>query len=147
MPQINSIRGLSSIKAISKCEVNPTSGFQDIAFTSNCGRTDRRTDGQTDGRTLRRTGRFHNTSRLSTGVKNNDKKLDYVDTRIALIKNLHVHVSIKYRPGFYYVLTTLSKKYVQNLRSRSVAVRRRGTGRDLVFPLYGVYMSAQWKRS
>ena len=23
-----------------KCEVNPTSGFQDIAFTSNCGRTD-----------------------------------------------------------------------------------------------------------
>ena len=35
MPQINSVRGLSSIKAISKCEVNPTSGFQDIAFTSN----------------------------------------------------------------------------------------------------------------
>ena len=26
--------GLSGIKAISKCEVNPTSGFQDIAFTS-----------------------------------------------------------------------------------------------------------------
>ena len=40
MPKINSVRGLSSIKAISKCEVNPTSGFQDIAFTSNCGRTD-----------------------------------------------------------------------------------------------------------
>ena len=27
---------LSGIKAILKCEVNPTSGFQDIAFTSNC---------------------------------------------------------------------------------------------------------------
>ena len=44
MPQINSVRGLSGIKAISKCEVNLTSGFQDIAFTSNC----ERTDGQTD---------------------------------------------------------------------------------------------------
>ena len=39
-PQINSVRGLSSIKAILKCKVNPTSGFQAIAFTSNCGRTD-----------------------------------------------------------------------------------------------------------
>ena len=35
MPQINSVQGLSSIQAISKYEVNPTSGFQDIAFTSN----------------------------------------------------------------------------------------------------------------
>ena len=35
MPQINSVRGLSSIKAISKYEVNLTSGFQDIVFTSN----------------------------------------------------------------------------------------------------------------
>ena len=34
MSHINSIQGLSGIKAISKCEVNPTSGFQDIAFTS-----------------------------------------------------------------------------------------------------------------
>ena len=30
MPQGNSVRCLSGIKAISKCEVNPTSGFQDI---------------------------------------------------------------------------------------------------------------------
>ena len=35
MPQINSVQGLSSIKAISKCEANLTSGFQDIMFTSN----------------------------------------------------------------------------------------------------------------
>ena len=35
MPQINSVRGLSSIKAIPKCEVNLRSGFQDIVFTSN----------------------------------------------------------------------------------------------------------------
>ena len=35
MPQIDSVRGLGDIKAISKCEVNLTSGFQDIAFTSN----------------------------------------------------------------------------------------------------------------
>ena len=35
MPKINSVRGLSSIKAISKCEVNLTSAFQDIVFTSN----------------------------------------------------------------------------------------------------------------
>ena len=48
MTQINSIRGLSGIKVISKCDLNPTSGFQDIAFTSNCGRTDGQTDGQTD---------------------------------------------------------------------------------------------------
>ena len=41
MPQINSVRGLSDIKAISKYEVNLTSGFQNIAFTSNCERTDR----------------------------------------------------------------------------------------------------------
>ena len=46
MPQINSVRGLSSIKTISKCEVNPTRSFQDIAFTSNCGRMDGRTDAQ-----------------------------------------------------------------------------------------------------
>ena len=46
IPTINSVRGLSGIKAILKCEVNPTSGFQDIAFTSNCERTDRQTDGQ-----------------------------------------------------------------------------------------------------
>ena len=46
MPKINSVRGLRSIKAISKCELNLTSGFQDIAFTSNSERTDRRTDRQ-----------------------------------------------------------------------------------------------------
>ena len=34
MPKINSVQGLSGIKAISKCEVNLTSGIQDIAFTS-----------------------------------------------------------------------------------------------------------------
>ena len=34
-PQINSVRGHSGIKAISKCEVNLTNAFQDIAFTSN----------------------------------------------------------------------------------------------------------------
>ena len=39
---------LSSIKAISKCEVNPTSGFQDIAFTNNCERMDGWTDSATD---------------------------------------------------------------------------------------------------
>ena len=44
MPQINSVRGLSGIKAISKCEANQISSFQDIAFTSNCGRTDGWTD-------------------------------------------------------------------------------------------------------
>ena len=48
MPQINSIRCLSGIKAISKREVNSTSGLQDIAFSSNCRRTDGQTDGQTD---------------------------------------------------------------------------------------------------
>ena len=48
MPQINRIQGLSGINAISKWEVNQTSGFQDIAFTSNCGRTDGQTDGPTD---------------------------------------------------------------------------------------------------
>ena len=37
MPQINSIRGFGGIKAISKCEVNWTSCFQTIAFTSNTG--------------------------------------------------------------------------------------------------------------
>ena len=44
-------------------QVNQISGFQDITFTSNCGRTDRQpdTDRQTDGRT----GPFHNMSRLS----------------------------------------------------------------------------------
>ena len=56
-PQINSVRGLSGIKAISKCEVNLTSGFQDIAFTSNCERTDGQTDGRTDGQTDGRTDR------------------------------------------------------------------------------------------
>ena len=34
MPQIYSVWGLSGIKALLKCEVNLTSGFQDIAFTS-----------------------------------------------------------------------------------------------------------------
>ena len=38
------------------CEANQTSGFQDIAFTSNCGWT------------ARRTGPFHKMSRLSTGI-------------------------------------------------------------------------------
>ena len=40
--------GLSGIKVVTKCEVNQTSGFQDIVFTSNCGWTDRRPGGQTD---------------------------------------------------------------------------------------------------
>ena len=53
MPQINSVRGLSGIKAIPKDEVNLTPGCQDIAFTSNC----ERTDGPTDGWTARRTDR------------------------------------------------------------------------------------------
>ena len=44
MPQINSVRGLSGIKAIPKCEVILTSGLQDIAFTSNCEQTDRHPD-------------------------------------------------------------------------------------------------------
>ena len=35
MLQIDSVRGLGNIKFISKCEVNLTSGFQDIAFKSN----------------------------------------------------------------------------------------------------------------
>ena len=35
MPQVNSIRGLSGIKAISKYEVDLTRGFQATAFTSN----------------------------------------------------------------------------------------------------------------
>ena len=35
LPQINSVRGLSGIKVISKCEFNLTSGFQSTAFTSN----------------------------------------------------------------------------------------------------------------
>ena len=50
MPQTNSVRGLSSIKAISKYEVNQMSGFQDIMFTSNCGRMDRQMDRQTEGK-------------------------------------------------------------------------------------------------
>ena len=49
LPQTNRVRGRSGIKAISKCEDNQTSGFQDIAFTSNCGRTDGRTARRTDG--------------------------------------------------------------------------------------------------
>ena len=53
MPQINSVRGLSDIKAISKYEVNLASGFEDIAFTSNCERTDIQTDGLPDRRTDR----------------------------------------------------------------------------------------------
>ena len=44
MPQINNVRGLSGIKATSKFEVNPTSGFQTIAFT---GFVDEQTDGRT----------------------------------------------------------------------------------------------------
>ena len=52
MHQTNSVRGLSGIQVKSKCEVNQTSGFQDIAFTNNyCGRTDRQTDERTDRRT------------------------------------------------------------------------------------------------
>ena len=51
MPQINSVRGLSGIKAILNYEVNLTRGCQDIVFTSNCERT--------DGRTAQRTGPFH----------------------------------------------------------------------------------------
>ena len=35
MPKIDSVRGLSGIKAISKCKVNLTNAFQNIAFTSN----------------------------------------------------------------------------------------------------------------
>ena len=35
MPKINKVRGPSGITAISKCEVNLTKAFQDIAFTSN----------------------------------------------------------------------------------------------------------------
>ena len=35
MPQVKITQGLSGIKAISKYEDNPTSGFQSIAFTSN----------------------------------------------------------------------------------------------------------------
>ena len=46
MPKINSVGDLSGIKAISKCEANHTSSFQDIAFTSNCGRTAQQTDRQ-----------------------------------------------------------------------------------------------------
>ena len=38
----------SGIKAIIKCEVNQTSGFQDIAFKNNCGRTNGRTDGYSE---------------------------------------------------------------------------------------------------
>ena len=34
MPQINTVRGITGIKTISKCEVNPTCGFQATAFTS-----------------------------------------------------------------------------------------------------------------
>ena len=43
MPQVNTVLGLSCIKAKSKstCEVNQTSSLKDIALTSNCGRTDR----------------------------------------------------------------------------------------------------------
>ena len=59
MSHINSIQGLSGIKAISKCEVNPTSGFQDIAFTSNCEQMDGQTDGRTDGQPDRRTEQGH----------------------------------------------------------------------------------------
>ena len=57
MPQINSFRGLSSIKAISKDEVNQISGFRDIGFKSNCGQTDGPTDRKTDGWTDRQTDR------------------------------------------------------------------------------------------
>ena len=32
---VECVRGLSGTKAISKCQVNPTSSFQTIAFTSN----------------------------------------------------------------------------------------------------------------
>ena len=35
MPQTNSIRSLSGIKVLSKCEINPPSGFKSTAFTSN----------------------------------------------------------------------------------------------------------------
>ena len=45
----NSVRGLSGFKAISKCEANQTSSFQDIAFTNICGQTDGPTDGRTEG--------------------------------------------------------------------------------------------------
>ena len=70
MPQINSIKGLSGIKVISKCDVNPTSGFQDIAFTSNCQWTDRWLDGRTDGPTARRTGPFYNHPVFRQAYKN-----------------------------------------------------------------------------
>ena len=69
MQQINSFRGLSSIKAISKYEVNQISGFRDIAFKSNGGQTDGLKEGWTDGWTEKRTGSFHNTFRLLTVQK------------------------------------------------------------------------------
>ena len=56
MPQINSVHGLSDIKTISKCEANQTSGFQDIAFTSNCGWTNRHKDIRTDSAILYKYG-------------------------------------------------------------------------------------------
>ena len=43
---INSFRGFSNIKAITKYEVNQINGFRDIVFKSNCGRTARQMDGQ-----------------------------------------------------------------------------------------------------
>ena len=46
MAQIKSIRGLSGINAIAECEINLTSGFPYIPFTSNFERTDGRTDRQ-----------------------------------------------------------------------------------------------------
>ena len=70
------VRGLGGMKAISKCEVNQTGGFQDIALTINFGRTggqtdgrmDRHTDRQMDRLRDRQAGPLHKTSRLSTGV-------------------------------------------------------------------------------
>ena len=56
IPQINSVQGLSDIKTISKCEANQTSGFQDIAFTSNCGWTNRHKDIRTDSAILYKYG-------------------------------------------------------------------------------------------
>ena len=60
----------SGIKAISKCEVNPTSGFQDIAFTSNCGRTYGWLDRQTN-RAIRYYVPYFNRRIKSKDVHNN----------------------------------------------------------------------------
>ena len=73
--QNNSVQGLSGIKAILKCEVNPTSGFQDIAFTSNY----ERTAGQT--------GPFHINGRIKI------YKREYTLKRYLIHYKYHLHNS------------------------------------------------------